>query len=255
MRTPLAPEFLKRPLAHRGYHNRAVGRPENSGSAFLAAIAGGYGIELDVQMSRDGQAMVFHDEELYRLTAATGLVKDQNAAALGNILLRDCEESIRTLPQILSLIAGRAPVLIEIKDQTDAMAQTDGRLEQAVAAALADYHGPAAVMSFNPHCVAQMAQLAPHIARGLTTSAYGADWHPLNTGTCDRLRQIPDFDATGSVFISHDAADLERPRVAELKSGGAAILCWTIRSAVAEDAARKIADNITFESYAALISA
>lgn len=251
MRIPLPTAFLTIPLTHRGYHSRADRRPENSPAAFRAAIAAGYGIELDVQMSRDGQAMVFHDEALDRLTHATGLLKNFAAAALGQIKLRDSDDAIPTLPEILTLIAGHVPVLIEIKDQTDAMTETDGRLEQATADALENYIGPVAVMSFNPHAIAHMARLAPQTARGLTTSAYGDDWQPLDPASRDRLRAIADYDRTQSSFISHEAADLVRPRVADLKTNGAAILCWTIRSPNAEAAARTIADNITFEGYAA----
>jgi hypothetical protein len=101
-----------------------------------------------------------------------------------------------------------------------------------------------------------MVRLAPHIPRGLTTSSYDhEDWHPLAPATCDRLRDIPDYDRTGSSFISHQGNDLTRPRVAELKSQGAAVLCWTIRSPEQEAMARKVAQNITFEGYAAPIPA
>ena len=255
MRIPLSAPFLITPLAHRGYHNRAHRCPENSPAAFRTAIDAGYGIELDVQMSRDGHAMVFHDEALHRMTGVAGLVRNFTAADLAQIKLPDADDGIPTLPEILTLIAGRVPVLIEIKDQTGAMTQTDGRLEQATADALATYHGPAAVMSFNPHSVAHMARLAPHTPRGLTTSAYGPDWHPLPSATCARLRDIPDYNPTQSSFISHEAADLTRPRVADLRTQGAAILCWTVRSPQAEVAARTIADNITFEGYPAALSA
>jgi hypothetical protein len=99
-----------------------------------------------------------------------------------------------------------------------------------------------------------MARLAPHIPRGLTTSGYEAkDWAPVPASRCDELREIPDFDRTGSCFISHEAADLARPRVAELKAKGAAILCWTIRSPAEEAAARQVAQNVTFENYAAAL--
>ncbi|MES2435475.1 MAG: glycerophosphodiester phosphodiesterase family protein [Pseudomonadota bacterium] len=256
MRVPLPAAFLKAPLAHRAYHNRSLGRPENSRGAIKAAIAAGYGIEIDLQLSSDGVVMVFHDEALDRLTPASGLVKHQTAAALSQINLRDCDETIPTLIEILALVAGRTPLLIEIKDQTDTMSDTDGRLESATAALLASYQGPVAVMSFNPHSVAHMARLAPHIPRGLTTSAYDAtDWAPLAAKTCAHLREIPDYDRTLSSFISHEAVDLARPRVTDLKSQGAAILCWTIRSPAAEAEARKIAQNITFETYAAALPA
>ncbi len=254
MRTPLPAAFLLSPLAHRAYHNRAEGRPENSRGAMRAAIAAGYGIEMDLQLSKDGVAMVFHDEALDRLTEASGLLRDRTAVELGQVKLRDCDEGIPTLAEVLALVAGRAPLLIEIKDQTDLMAATDGRLETATATALADYRGAVAVMSFNPHSITHMARLAPHIARGLTTSAFDpADWAPLPAATCDHLRAIPDYERTESSFISHEAADLASPRVAELKSQGAAILCWTIKSAQAEAIARQIAQNITFEQYPALL--
>ncbi len=255
MRIPLPPAFLRLPIAHRALHNRAQGRIENSPSAIAAAIDAGYAIEVDVQLSRDGVAMVFHDETLDRLTAQTGLVADRTAAELIDIGLTGGPDCIPTLAQVLRQIAGRVPLLIEIKDQTGDMSDSDGRLEAAVAADLAGYAGPVALMSFNPHSVAHMARLWPSIARGITTSAYAvADWAPLPAAICDHLRGIPDYDRTASSFISHEAADLARPRVGELRAQGADILCWTIKSPEAEVAARRFAQNITFEQYLAHMS-
>jgi len=109
-------------------------------------------------------------------------------------------------------------------------------------------------MSFNPHSVAAMARHAPQVARGITTSAFRiADWTGLPAAVRRRLRAIADYDAVGASFISHEARDLGRARVAALKAAGAAILCWTIRSPAAEAAARRIADNVTFEGYAAAV--
>ena len=249
-------EFIARPLAHRALHNRADKRPENSPSAIRAAVVAGYGIECDVQGTADGQAVVFHDEWMERLTEATGFVKDYTAAALGRIALRDCNDCIPTLPEVLAMVAGRVPLLIEIKDQTDRMGETDGRLEAAVARALAGYSGPVAVMSFNPHAVANMARLAPEVPRGLTTAAYDyTGWAPLSPDRCDELRAIADYDRVGACFISHEAADLGRDRVAELKAKGATILTWTITSAAMEEKARAVADNVTFEGYLAALPA
>jgi glycerophosphoryl diester phosphodiesterase len=252
MRAPLPPAFLTTPIAHRALHDVTQGRPENSRAAITAAIAAGYAIEIDLQLSRDGVPMVFHDETLERLTPRDGWLSDLTAADLASIPLKGGDEGIPTLSDVLTLVAGRVPLLIELKDQTLRMAETDGRLEQATAALLAPYQGPVAVMSFNPHCIARMAALAPSLPRGLTTSAYDpADWHPLAPEICDRLRPIPDYDRTQSSFISHEHTDLARPRVTELAKQGAAILCWTIKSPEAEAAARRIAQNITFERYAA----
>jgi glycerophosphoryl diester phosphodiesterase len=255
-RVPLHPAFLTVPLAHRGFHDAALHRPENSLSGFQAAVDAGYGIELDVQLTADGQAMVFHDDTLDRMTIKSGAILDHTAADLGAIALKDSDDLIPTLPQVLALVAGKVPLLIEIKEQLDTMQDTSGRLEAAVTRALKGYRGPVAVMSFNPHCMAHMARLAPEIARGITTEDYDPeDCAPIPPGVCDRLRMIPDYDRTGASFISHKASDLARSRVAELKSQGAAILCWTIRSAEAEAKARQIADNITFEGYAAAVGA
>lgn len=251
---PLPPVFLGPPLAHRAYHDREAGRPENSRAAFAAAIAQGYGIECDVQLSADGRAMVFHDEHLTRLTPETGALNARTADELARIPLRYSDEGIPTLAEMLALVAGRAALLIEIKDQSGDMGPAVGALERAVAEDLAGYGGPVAVMSFNPHSVAAFGAAAPGIARGLTTSAYDAEhWPGLPAATRDRLRAIPDYEAVGASFLSHEAADLARPRVAELKRQGARLLCWTIRSAEAEAEARRIADNVTFEGYAAAL--
>lgn len=255
-RVLLPDSFLRLPLSHRGYHDAAAGRPENSLAAFRAAVEAGYGIELDVQRSADAQAMVFHDDTLDRLADTKGPVISYTAAELGKIHLSGGDETIPTLSEVLALVAGRVPVLVEIKEGWDEMLPTPGLLESAVARALVGYDGPVAVMAFNPHCVAHMARLAPDIPRGMTTESYDpAKNVPIPPETCARLREIPDYDRTSSSFISHQVSDLARPRVAELKSQGAVILCWTVRSAEVEAEARRVADNVTFEGYAPKLSA
>lgn len=250
MATPLPQGFLRLPIAHRALHNRADGRVENSPAAINAAIDAGYAIEIDVQLAADGAAMVFHDETLDRLTPESGPLNTRTSAELTRIPLLGGKDMIPTLADVLALVAGRAPLLIELKDQTLTLSNSDGKLEAATAAALAGYQGPVAVMSFNPSMMTHMARLAPDVPRGLTTSSYDPqEWHPVPEGTCTRLRDIPDYDHVGASFISHEANDLPRPRVAELKAKGAAILCWTIRNQGQEAAAREIADNITFERY------
>ncbi len=240
------------PVTHRGYHDRAANRPELSMAAFQAAIEAGYGIELDVQLTADAQVAVFHDDDLDRVTDATGPVIARTAAQLARIRLLGTPETIPTLREVVDLIAGRVPLLIEIKDLRDTRSLTSGLLEHAVADSLKGYPGPVAVMSFNPYIVLNMARLAPHLPRGLTTEYYDhAVCAPIPPATCDRLREIPDYDATGASFISHRHTDLGQARVADLKARGADILCWTIHSPAEEAAARKVADNITFEGYAA----
>lgn len=244
--------FLTRPIAHRALHDVAQGRPENSLSAVRAAVQAGYGIEIDLQLSQDGQAMVFHDYDLSRLTHETGPLAQRSAVQLGQIALRGGTEGVPTLAQVLATVAGKAPLLVELKDQHGAMGDTDGRLEQATATALQGYDGPVALMSFNPHMVVRMAQLAPHLPRGLTTEAFPQeDWLTVPEARLAELRGIPDYDRVGACFVSHDWHDLSALRVVELKAKGASILSWTIKSAEQEAKARRIADNITFEGYAA----
>ncbi len=246
----LPQDFLTRPIAHRALHDKAARRPENSRAAMVAAIDRGYAIEMDLQLSADGIAMVFHDSELNRLTRAKGALNHRPARELGALKLKHSNEGIPTLAEVLDLVAGRVPLLIEIKDQDGKMGEAIGQLEEAAARALYRYEGPVALMSFNPHSVAAMADLCPGLPRGLTTSAYNPlVWAPVPRAVCERLREIPDYDRCGASFISHEASDLDRPRVAEIADAGGSVLCWTIRSARAEAAARKVAQNITFEGY------
>lgn len=241
--------FLDMPLAHRALHDVADGRPENSRAAIRAAIEHGYGIEIDLQLSADGRAMVFHDYALDRLAEGSGPVRLCDAATLGRTVLRGSDEGIPDLTEVLELVAGRVPLLVEIKDQDGAMGPDVGPLEDAAAEVLRDYRGPVAVMSFNPHSVARMAQVLPDVPRGLVTSAYRPEDWPLSDAVCTRLREIPDFARVGASFISHEAEDLGRPRVTELKAAAADVLCWTIRSPKAEADARRVAQNVTFERY------
>ena len=253
--TPLLPEaFLRVPLAHRGYHGRLTG-VENSREAIANAVAHGYGIELDLQLSSDGQAMVFHDETLTRMTGLGGHVIEKSAAELGAIQLSGGQSGIPSLGDVLAQVAGKVPLLIEIKYQIGDLGPTNGQLERATAAALTSYFGPAAVMSFNSHSVALMAKLAPEIPRGLTTDSFSAaDWPDVPKHRLQQLQQLDGFDEMGAGFISHDYRDLSSAHVAEVKSAGHPVLCWTVTSQDAEIKARQIADNITFEDYAAQIT-
>lgn len=240
--------FVTLPLAHRALHG--AGRPENSRGAIRAAIAAGYGIEIDLQLSADGQAMVFHDYDLGRLTGETGPIRRRSAAELSAIALKGGDEGIPGFAEILALVGGRVPLLVELKDQDGALGEAVGPLEAAAARDATGYAGPLAFMSFNPHSVARMARLAPGVPRGLTTCAFdGEDW-PVPAARRHALAGIPDFDRVGAVFISHDRRVLGMPRVADLKAQGVPILCWTVRSPEEEAEARRVADNITFEGYA-----
>ncbi len=251
MTPPLPQVFLQRPIAHRALHDISDRRPENSRAAIRAAVEAGYGIEIDLQLTADNRAMVFHDYDMTRLTGQAGPIRQVTSAQAGETALLHAEDGIPTLNEVLELVAGKVPLLIELKDQDGAMGPAVGPLEQDTARALQGYDGPVAVMSFNPHSVAELARLIPEVPRGLVTCSYQPKVELLPQDVCDHLRDIPDFDRVGASFISHEAHDLDRPRVAELKALGVPILCWTIRSPEQEAQARRIADNVTFEGYPA----
>lgn len=254
--TALPEGLLKTPIAHRALHNAEHGRVENSRAAIKAAMSAGYAIEIDLQLSHDHQAMVFHDYHLDRLTGETGPVLVRDAAELTGIKLGGGDDGIPTLAEALELVAGRVPLLIELKDQHGTLGVTDGALEQAVARALGHYAGPCAVMSFNPNMVAELARVLPDIPRGLVTCEFEEEyWAHLPEEIRRRLRDIPDADRVGASFISHHAPDLGRARVQELRAGGMPVFCWTIRSEAQEGEARLMSDNITFEGYEAMLPA
>jgi glycerophosphoryl diester phosphodiesterase len=242
--------FLTRPVAHRALHDVARGVPENSRAAIRAAMEHGYGIEIDLQPSRDDVAMVFHDYDMKRLTGIAGPIRQNSAEELGATPLLGGDEGIPTLAEILALVAGRVPLLIELKDQQGQMGETCGTLEAATLRALKGYAGDVALMSFNPYMVARMGELAPHLPRGIVGCGFRAkDWPLLREETRARLRALPDAERVGASFISQNWRDLGDPRITELRAQGLGILCWTIRSAEEEAVARKHADNVTFEGY------
>lgn len=248
--TELPRSFLERPIAHRALHDAGAGVIENSLTAIDRAMRTGYGIELDLQLSSDGVAMVFHDDTVDRLTNATGPVRGRTAQELGDLRLLGTEDHIPTLSEVLEMVDGAVPLLLELKDQSGGLGQADADLERAVAMELEGYGGDVAVMSFNPFVVAQMRDLAPHLPRGLVTCGFiPSQWPHLAPETCHALRSIASFGQVGARFISHDWTDLGSPRVAELKSQGVPVLCWTIRSPQDEAQARRVADTITFEGY------
>ena len=243
----LHPDFLRLPIAHRGLHSDGV--PENSMAAFRAAIAAGYGIECDIQAAADGTPIVFHDDELPRLTGANGLVRALGMDAISMLRIMGTDEAVPTLADVLAFVAGRVPLLIEIKDQSLRATDDIGDLSARVAELVADYQGPVAVMSFNPHSVLGFPDSVPV---GLTTCGYDPDdWAMLDDASRAHLAAIADFDRVGASFISHDRKDLDNPAVAALKARGVPVLAWTIRSPDEEAEARRVADNITFEDYPA----
>jgi len=172
-----APDWLtSRPIAHRGLHD-GVSVIENTAAAFTAAIAGGFAIETDLQISADGEAMVHHDFALGRLTLGSRQLAAMTAAGLKDVPFKNTADRIMTLPEFLALVAGRTPLMIELKSRFDG----DLRLVTRAAEVLARYAGPAALMSFDPALVAALRARAPALTRGIVAERHYTDseWRSL----------------------------------------------------------------------------
>lgn len=219
--------------AHRGLHGPGV--PENSPSAFAAAIARGMGIECDIQRSRDGQAMVFHDDELDRLTAVRGLVAERTAAELGGIVLTGGTDTIPTLRQLLDQVAGRVPLLIEIKSDHSLGAKI-GATCAAVRRELQDYAGPHAVMSFDPRIVRWFARHSPETVRGLVMTEED------DRGLTGILRRHLWLWIARPDFLAYDVLNLPSRFAAAQRARGLPLLTWTVRSADLRERAARHAD-------------
>ena len=231
-----APTWLtRRPIAHRGWHDLAQGRAENSLSAFRAAADADFAIECDVQLTADGTAVVFHDDVLDRLTAEGGPVVSRTAAELARLRVLGTADTIHTLQRHLELVAGRVPVIIELKScpgRADA-------LTKAVAEALADYDGPAAVMSFDHELCERFAAAIPDRPRGLTAQGDAA------TGP-DHVAAMNRYDLG---FVSYDVNALPHPFVSDMRRSGVPVITWTVRTPDQVARTREHADQMTFEGF------
>jgi len=213
--------------AHRGLHGG--GPVENSPGAFSAAVAAGLGIECDVQVSADGEAMVFHDWELDRLTGERGLVRERTAEQLSHLSLRGSDDPIWRLPELLAAIGGRVPLLVEIKSRREVPFEP---LCLAVRAAFQNCAGRVAAMSFDPRVVRWFARNAPVTVRGLVVSEDLA-------GSLQRhlavRRARPDF-------LAYDIRDLPSRFAAAQRARGVPVLTWTVRDQALLARAREHAD-------------
>ena len=233
--------FLTRaPFAHRGLHGPSA--VENGRTAFEAAIAAGHGVETDVQVSKDGVAMVFHDYELDRLTEASGPVAGLKAKKLSKVRFKSGGETIPTLAEMLDLVAGRAPVLIEVKAKNRKVK----KLCRSVAEALSGYAGEAAVMSFNPEVGHWFAANAPHVVRGLVVTEQGEDT------LAERLkgamtRSLSVFRSRPH-FLAYDIRDLPSTFAESVRARGLPVLTWTVRSEEDRAVAAEAADQIIYET-------
>lgn len=236
--------LVARPIAHRGLHGG--GRVENTASAFATAIAGNYAIECDVQVTRDGMAAVFHDETLERLTERDGWARDLPLADLRKVRFKDGSDGIQSLPDLLDQVAGRVPLVIEIKSHWDG----DAGLVNRVAADIASYGGPLCVMSFDPDVIEALRHRAPDIVRGIvadrTVDAY---YNALPLARRYALRTLSHIPRTQPHFLSYAFNELPFAPVGRIRELGHPVIGWTIRSEADAAKARRYVDQITFEGF------
>lgn len=244
-----AVDFLTaRPIAHRGLHDVAKGVVENTASAFAAAIARGYAIECDLQLTRDGEAVVFHDDHLERLTEGRGLVKDHTSAEMQQVTLRNSSDKVQTLQELLAQVRGQVPLVIELKSHWDG----DERLAKRAVEVLKHYTGPFCLMSFDPDVIAALRRIAPHIIRGIVAERATDSYYsvlPLPKQT--ELRTFSHVSRTRPDFVSFYFEELPWAPITTLRANGMPIITWTIRSPQEAVMALRCSDQITFEGFTA----
>jgi glycerophosphoryl diester phosphodiesterase len=226
-----APEWLtSRPIAHRGLHDAARGIIENTASAVEAAIASGYGIEVDLQVSADGEAMVHHDDALGRLTDGSGPLAAMSAAELRRVPFR-------------------ATLVLELKSRFD----RDRRLVARVADVLAAYVGPTVAMSFDPTVVAGLRRAAPRLLRGIVSERRfaHAEWPALTSWQRRTLAHILHAPMTRPDFVAYRVDDLPAPATQLARLLGLTVLTWTVRTPAQRRRAETYADQMIFEGFRA----
>jgi glycerophosphoryl diester phosphodiesterase len=240
--------LIARPVAHRGLHDAANGVIENTPSAFTAAIAANYAIECDIQISADGEAMVFHDQTLERLTQSSGRLDAMSAADLKRVAFRTSTDHMITLGELADLVADRAALFVEIKSRFDG----DLRLVKRAADVLAGYRGRVALMSFDPAPIAALRTLAPHLPRGIVAERRYThpEWSPLSARTKRALAYFQHALQSRPQFIAYSVNDLAStiPRLAR-NVLRLPLLTWTVRSAVDRERAARYADQMIFEGF------
>lgn len=240
--------IVARPIAHRGLHDAAKGVIENTSSAARAAIAGGFAIECDVQLTADGEAVVFHDFTLERLTGSEGRVDALTAAALARLPMRLTSDRIETLPAFLDLIGGRVGLVCEIKSRFDG----DMRLARRVAEIVSATDAPVVLKSFDPRIVEELRRLAPRHARGIV-AMLDYSYPDYASCTADEKRAMANllhFERSRPDFVSWRVRDL--PTAAPYlcrRALGLPVMTWTVRTAEDRALAAAHADQMVFEGF------
>lgn len=225
-------------IAHRGFHTET--EPENSLGAFANAIEMGYAIELDIHQLIDGQLVVFHDEQLSRMTGKDGYVTNLTSSELSNYHLNGTEYHIPLLSEVFELVAGRTPILIEVKNTGKV-----GKLEAELVKLINDYQGEVAIQAFNPYVLEWTLQNAPNILRGqLACSFKGERLAFLKKFILRRLGFVRKVRAD---FISYYYAELPNRFVSKFRN--IPVIAWTVKSQARYEDVAPYCANIIFENF------
>ena len=245
MAGPAFPWLTAQPIAHRGLHGAFPAPVENTLAAAQAALVHGFAVECDVRLTRDGEAVVFHDRDLGRLTTTAGPLALRTAAELADLPFRRGAPGVPRLSTLLATVAGRGPLIVEIKSDFDG----DGRLAARVAAVVAGYGGPLALKSFDVDVLAELRRLCVDRALGLVAEARfdAADWPEVAPVRLDALRRFAGLTAVAPDFLSFAVDDLPDPRVAAFRAEGRPVMAWTIRNPAQRQHALRHADAVVFE--------
>ena len=239
-----------RPIAHRGLHSIKRGIIENTAPAFEAAIAKGYGIECDLRAGHGGTPLVFHDETLNRLVDGSGPIAAVTGADLKHLRHKVSGAPIMTFAELLDLVAGRVPLLVEIKSEWD---PPDVALLKRVAKCANAYGGRLALMSFDPDVMATLRQLTTGVPLGIVSGSFkGAGWwnRKLARRRAARLRDLLESAATKPDFYAYEIAALPTPVTEYVRAVHALpLFTWTVRTAKDRTNAAQHADAMIFEGF------
>jgi glycerophosphoryl diester phosphodiesterase len=244
-----APDWLTaRPVAHRGLHDISRGIVENMPAAAQAAVAGKFAIECDIQLTADGEAMVHHDDELGRLTDGSGALKTRTAAELKAVRFKNTAERMMTLTDLCDLVAGRVPLVIEVKSHFDG----DRKLVTRMSEVLAAYKGPAVGMSFDPDQVVALREIIPSRPRGIVAEHdYTAeDWPEASPEQRHGMTHLRHFFRTRPDFVAYWVNEL--PSLAPWLARNVfrcPLLTWTVRTQEQRERAARHADQMIFEGF------
>jgi glycerophosphoryl diester phosphodiesterase len=238
--------LVARPIAHRGLHDGRTAL-ENTASAFRAAIENNYAIECDLQISADGEAIVFHDDEVDRLMDAKGSVRSFSTKELQKMKFARTKDRMQTLGELLEQVDGASTLIIELKSFWDGNLDLVRRSVEV----LDDYDGPVAVMSFDPKMIACACALAPNLVRGITADRTTDPYYEVvPVGERVAMRNFAHLERTQPHFVSYNWRDLPFGPMTEIRNAGHPVITWTIHSKEEAAQAMRYCDQITFEGYA-----